>query len=151
MADKAAADSAWMAKRQLPNRIGAAGRGFLGGVILVAAYGGLSLLTGATPSFDAVSWLSVAIGTVLITSIGGLLVEQFVPFLRAPEQDASRWLVVLILGLTLGPLSFLIAYTALGMAASTSPDVSRIVAVSVLAFLVAEVVVGRGSARVHST
>ena len=139
-----------MANRQVPNRIAAAGRGFLGGLILVAAYGGLSLLTGVTPSFDAVSWLSLAIGTVLITAVGGLLVEQYVPFLRAPENDASRWLVVLILGLTLGPLSFLIAYSALGMAASASPNVSRIVPVSVLAFLVAEVLVGRGSARARS-
>ena len=144
-----------MAKRQVPNQVAAVGRGFLGGLILVAAYGGLYLLRrnglpSVTPSFDAVSWLSVAIGTVLITSIGGLLVEQFVPLLRAPEHDASRWLVVLILGLTLGPLSFLIAYTALGMTASASPDVSRIVAVSVLAFLVAEVLVGRGLARART-
>ena len=153
---RVAAEGQWMAERQVPNGTAAVGRGFLGGLILVAAYGGLYLLVrnylpGVSPADAKVlPWLSVAVVTVLLTSIGGLLIEQFVPPLRAPEHDASRWLVVLILGLTLGPLSFLIAYSALGIAASASPDVSRIVAVSVLAFLVAEVLVGRGSARERS-
>ena len=49
----------------------------------------------------------VAVATVFIAAIVGLFIEEYVPPLRAPQGDVSRWLVVLVLGLTLGRLSLL--------------------------------------------
>ena len=101
-----------------------------------------------------VSLVGVAVATVFIAVIGGLLIEQYVPPLRAPQGDVSRWLVVLVLGLTLGPLSFVLGYevyravTEQSLRRSTTSP--RSLALSILAYLLAELFMGRGKSSTSS-
>ena len=97
--------------------------------------------------------IGVAVATVFIAVIGGLLIEQFAPQLRAPERDPSRWLVVLVLGLTLGPIAFVLGseiYEAFMDRDLPVFEPGQIIAVGVVAYLLAEVFMGRGSSRGRS-
>ena len=153
----------WMAKRQTPNRGAAFGRGFLAGAMLVGAYGALYLVqSNNLPPEPPDKWgqwirdyvmpiLPVAIVTILIATFGGVLIELLIPPLRAPAHDVSRWLVVFILGLTLGPVSFLVAYDFSDLDTAIGPaNLGYVVALSALAFLAAELWMGRGRSSTSS-
>jgi len=156
-----------MANRQAPNRTSAVGRGFLGSVLLVGALGALYFGTTQLPATDdpagwenlfntvVVSLVGVAVATIFIAVIGGLLIEQYVPPLRTPQGDVSRWLVVLVLGLTLGPLSFVAGYEVyFALTEQSRPDESfplgQVSAISILAYLLAEMLMGRGKSSTSS-
>jgi hypothetical protein len=147
-----------MAARQVPNRSAAVGRGFLGGALTVAAYGALYLLDNNYLPGESSTWgkwfdeyvvplLAIAGVTVLIATVAGLLIEQLIPPLRVPARDITRWVVVLGLGLTLGPVSVAIGYDIYQSAAATelAPlQPARLIAISVLAYFLAELLMGRG-------
>ena len=157
----------WMANRGVPNRTSAIGRGFLGSVFLVVAGGALYFARNPLPPVeDSLAWeklfndvavplIGVAVATIFIAVIVGLLIEQYVPPLRAPQGDVSRWLVVLVLGLTLGPLSFVVGYEVYRSITEQSlPDdaytLGQLSAVSILAYLLAELFMGRGKSSTSS-
>lgn len=157
----------WMANRQVPNRTSAVGRGFLGSVLLVGAGGALYFARNPLPpTNDAGAWealfstvvvslVGVAVATIFIAVIVGLLIEQYVPPLRAPQGDVSRWLVVLVLGLTLGPASFVVGFDVyFSLSGQSLPDyaydLSQVSAISILAYLLAELFMGRGKSSTSS-
>ena len=152
----------WMANRQAPNRTAAIGRGFFAGALLVGGLGLLQLSKVALPT-DAtgtelyfndniVPLLVLAVITIFTASLGGALIEQYVPPLRAPAGDISRWPVVLVLGMTLGPLSILVADNVYETFVKPIGDVEagQVFGVSVLAFLIAELFMGRGKSSTSS-
>ena len=96
--------------------------------------------------------LVVGVITIFVAAIGGFLIEQFVPPLRAPAGDISRWPVVLVLGMILGPLSLIVADTVYESSVEQLLDVEagQVFGVSVLAFLLAELFMGRGKSSTSS-
>jgi hypothetical protein len=153
----------WMATRQSPNRGAAAGRGFLGEILLVAGYVGLFVVAVQSPwekpSSEWGSWfervmspvLSAALIAVVVAVVLGILVEQLVPPLRAPARDRSRWITVLILGLTIGPVAFVVGYSArynelAAVESAGEPKWAALFTISAIAFLLAEQWMGRGTA-----
>jgi hypothetical protein len=146
----------WMATRLAPSRAAAVGRGFFGGALLVGGLGFLVLADLGLPDdpsgwsgyFDTyiVPLLVLAVITIFTASLAGVLIEQFVPPLRAPAEDISRWPVALVLGMTVGPLSFLVAYNLYKAFGGELLEVQagQVFGVSVLAFLLAEMFMGRG-------
>ena len=102
-----------------------------------------------------VALVGVAVATVFIAVSVGLLIEQYVPPLRTPQGDVSRWLVVLVLGLTLGPLSLFAGMQVyLALTGQSPPEESfplgQVTAVSILAYLLAEMLMGRGKSSTTS-
>ena len=152
----------WMANRQAPNRTAAVGRGFFAGTLLVGGLGLLQLSKLPLPEDAAggeqyfndniVPLLVLAIITIFTASIAGALIEQYVPPLRAPAGDISRWPVVLVLGMTLGPLSIVVADNVYEAFVKPLGDVEagQVFGVSVLAFLLAELFMGRGKSSTSS-
>ena len=146
----------WMATRQTPNRTAAVGRGFFAGALLVAGLGVLQLAGLPIPETsdegkayfndNVVPLLVLAVITIFTAAVLGGLVEQYVPPLRAPAGDISRWPVVLVLGITLGPMSLLIADNIYEAFVGPLADVEagQVFAISILAFLIAEMLMGRG-------
>ena len=96
-------------------------------------------------------FLPLAIVTILIATLGGVLIELLIPPLRAPAHDVSRWLVVFVLGLTLGAVSFLVAYDFSDLETKIGPpNLGYVLALSALAFLAAELWMGRGKSASSS-
>ena len=152
----------WMANRQAPSRTAAIGRGFFAGALLVGGLGLLQLSKLPLPQDAAsgeqyfndniVPLLVLAVITIFTASIAGALIEQYVPPLRAPAGDISRWPVVLVLGMTLGPLSIVVADNVYEAFVKPLGDVEagQVFGVSVLAFLLAELFMGRGKSSTSS-
>jgi hypothetical protein len=154
---------AWMATRQTPNRAAAFARGFLAGTLLVGSLTAIYLFANKIlpPPEDTNTWddwwaqrvgpvvlpvLGLALFTIILASFGGMLIELLLPPLRAPARDPSRWLVVFVLGITLGPVSFILAWNLLDLSKTAGNfDPLGVVLLSALAFLAAELWLARGS------
>ena len=152
----------WMANRQAPNRTppsvaaSSAGRCSWSGSVCFScptiplpqdAAGGEQYFND-----NIVPLLVLAVITIFTASIAGALIEQYVPPLRAPAGDISRWPVVLVLGMTLGPLSIVVADNVYEAFIKPLGDVEagQVFGVSVLAFLLAELFMGRGKSSTSS-